>query len=112
MKRGQFRTRITVQESTLAADASGQLVASWSTYCERWAKVIAAAGQEQFQRPQLRAEVAWRMEVKSDDTTRAIRPEMRIVWGDRTAHVAQAVDPDGRRQVVVIEATNLENPAA
>lgn len=105
---GQRRTRVTIEQPTVAPDAAGQLVATWTTYCSRWARVAAAGGDESFERRQLQAETQWVINLPNDSQTRAITTAMRVTWGGRVVNIARVYDPDGRRVEIEIQGTNPE----
>jgi len=108
MAAGKRRKRVTIEQPTEAADASGQLVQSWSTYCQRWGQVDAVGGDETYERRQLQAETQWLITLPNDSETRGIRPTMRIVCEGRTINIARVYDPDGRRVRIEIQGTNPE----
>jgi SPP1 family predicted phage head-tail adaptor len=101
---GTLRQRITIQSATTAADASGQLTETWSTYATRWAEVLPTAGGEQQRGMQRRAEVTHVLKLHHDSLTAAVTPRMRALWLGRTLNFLRAYDPDGRGRTVEIEA--------
>lgn len=105
MSAGRYRHRITIERNTPTTSAAGQRKASWSTFATRWAEVIPAGGSEteETDSHQLRASVTHRIRLRSDSKTRAIVPEMRVVWGSRVLHVKRAWQVDGRRIEVELE---------
>lgn len=104
MRAGELTQSITVQQNTPTADDAGQPIASWSTYCTRRAKVVPISGRERRVAEQTAADVTHLVTVRSDATTRAITPKMRISWDSKTLHIVRAYDLDTRHQWVEIEA--------
>lgn len=102
-QRGKYRTLITVQQPTETAAADGQLVPSWATYCQRYAKVEGISGKEEFQDKQSKATLTHLVRVRFDSETRGIAPKMRIQLGSRLLYIHTVNDEDERHVDVIME---------
>jgi SPP1 family predicted phage head-tail adaptor len=102
---GRLRQTITVETNTPARDAAGQPIDSWATHCTRRASVLPISARERKVGQQTSADVTHVVTVRSDATTRAITPDMRITWGSLTLHITRAYDLDNAQQWVEMEAT-------
>lgn len=103
MAAGKRRKRIVIEQSTLVADAAGQLVPTWSTYCERWGEALAVTGGETFRARQLEADVTWLIRLRSDSETRGITPQMRLRFDGNTVNIGRVYDAEGRRREIEIQ---------
>jgi SPP1 family predicted phage head-tail adaptor len=101
--------KIVVQQVKAAptTDANNEVdltaAANWETYATRWAAFKSRGGSERFASDMIQAGQTHRVYVRSDSTTRAISPAMRISYDDRIFNILAAVDEDEARQWVVID---------
>lgn len=102
MQAGRLNHKITIQQSTPSRDAAGLEVESWSTLATVWAEVTMTAysGAERVEQaadqPIARNRYTVRMYYRSD-----VSPLNRIVHGTRVLDIESAVDPDGRRVMLL-----------
>lgn len=105
----QLRHRVTIQQLKAAAtrDANNEidqtLDASWETYCSRNSEFKSRGGSERFGSDMIQAGQTHRVYMRSDTTTRAITPAMRVVFESRKFNILAAVDEDEMRQWVVLD---------
>jgi SPP1 family predicted phage head-tail adaptor len=95
MRIGELRQRVTIQQLISGQDEYGQPVNAWDSIATVWAKVEDLAGREYFQAQQVptsqvntRITIRWRLDVK---------PEMRIVSGDRIFDIVAVLNPTGKK---------------
>jgi len=103
MPAGERRFKILIQQPVEADDGSGQPVISWSTYCTRWASVVALSGTERYRGRQIQPQMTHLIEVIADSVTRAITPGMQVLWRGRTINL-QVVQPmEGKMRVIQLQ---------
>jgi SPP1 family predicted phage head-tail adaptor len=103
--------RVTIQqlkaEADLDRDANNEVdptdADNWETYATRWAAFKTSGGSERFASDMIQAGQTHRVYVRSDSTTRAISPAMRLSYDDRVFNILAAVDEDEGRQWVVLD---------
>lgn len=100
---GLMRHRVTVQRHTSTVAANGQKTRDWCLHCTRWAAVTSLGGRETFRNDQLKADSTHLVELHSDEDTRAITPQMRVLWGTRELHVIRTIDRTGQNDLVRLE---------
>lgn len=88
-----FRDLLIVQKSTQTVNASNEPVDSWSEFCRGWGKVEPIGGDEHSLAVVSRteSEVVYRVELRSDPSTRQIVSKMRILWDSPGGQVTLAV---------------------
>lgn len=95
-----MRARVTIQSRTIAQDALGQAIESWSTVATVPADVRMASGGERVVSgaDQELATITHVVRMRyRDDVT----PLARFLHGERTLDIESAVDPDGRGRELV-----------
>lgn len=91
------RVRVYQQASNATPNADGQVEEDAELYATRWAKVEPLRGNERFAAQQVQADVAYRVRMPSDPTTRAITPEMWLLLSNDTRlNITAAYDVDDR----------------
>jgi SPP1 family predicted phage head-tail adaptor len=76
---------------------------NWETYASRNAAFKSRGGSERFASDMIQAGQTHRVYVRSDSTTRAITPRMRLSYDSRVFNILAAVDEDEARQWVVLD---------
>lgn len=101
-----FRERVTIQLRTTSENASGEILDAWSTYCERFAQVSAIKALERIpDGRQTTAEVGYRVRLVADSLTRAITPQMRVLFGSRTLQIGGVIEEGERRELILLSCT-------
>lgn len=113
VRAGQRDKRLTLQAPNTNAtpDAAGHvdltLDSNWTTLGKRWAAVVTKAGRESHQANQAQADHAVTCVFASDNLTRSIAPEWRILLGPRKLQIVSAVDENCARRRVVVDAVEV-----
>lgn len=107
MRPGNLRQVVRIERATLANDAAGQPIETWSAIAGGAAvpaEVLAVSGGETVRGSQMEAGVSTlvTMQWRGDVTT-----AMRIVHDGRALNVVRAVDPDGRRRSLVCQCAEV-----
>jgi SPP1 family predicted phage head-tail adaptor len=101
--------RVTVQQLKSAAtrDANNEVDPTdsdnWETYTSRSATFKTRGGSERFASDMIQAGQTHRAYVRSDTTTRAITPDMRLSYSGRIFNILAVADEDEMRQWVRID---------
>jgi SPP1 family predicted phage head-tail adaptor len=105
MRAGRLRHRIKLQRNNGQADASGEVIPSWSDYATNLPAEYRGLGGREIDRAEQRTAVATAIFVVRyrDD----VLPEDRVTWGERTFEVVRATDTEGRGRELDIEVTEL-----
>lgn len=102
MQAGKLRQLIEIQSRTISQDTLGQAIETWAKVEDVWADVRMAGNRETFvisaDQQVARVTHKVRMRYKS-----YITPLHRIIHGDRVLDIESAVDPDGRRRMLLCE---------
>lgn len=105
----RLNCRVTVQQlkSDATADANNEVDPTddnnWETYVTRSAAFKTRGGSERFASDMIQAGQTHRVYVRSDSTTRAITPVMRLSYDSRTFNILAVADEDEARQWVVMD---------
>lgn len=105
----QLKVRVTVQKvkDSPTRDTNNEidltLDANWETYATRSAAFKTRGGSERFASDMIQAGQTHRVYVRSDSTTRAITPAMRLSYDSRVFNILASVDEDEMRQWVVMD---------
>lgn len=105
LEAGQLHQKVVVESPTETADSNGQKLRTWSELIpSRFASVVAVSGGEKFWSG-LQVQVESRLLVRlwSDDDSRQVTTNMRIVWQGRKYGITRVYDPDNRRRELAIE---------
>lgn len=109
MDAGQYRHRVVIQrvKSTATPDASGHvdktLTSNWENFATIHVGFTTKGGKEGRVFDQVQAEVGLIAQTRSNPTTRAINPTMRMMYGGRQYNIAAAYDVDQLKKVVRLE---------
>jgi SPP1 family predicted phage head-tail adaptor len=101
---GDMRHQIRIEERSLTQDASGERVATWSTFVERRASVERAPGSEVWSSAQRNARVPTLFKIRYHA---GVVPGMRLIHESRTYDILSAIDQKGMRQELLISAQEL-----
>ena len=102
---GSRRTRLVIEAPTETPDGAGGAVVTWVDAGSCWARVRPYGGREAENRDQLAGEVGLEVMLSWRDD---IGPRNRFRIGDRIIAISSAVDPDGRRRVLVCRCTETQ----
>lgn len=95
---GSRRTRLVIEAPTETPDGAGGALVSWVDAGSCWARVRPQSGREAADRDQLAGEVAFEVMLRWRED---VGPKNRFRVGSRVIEISSAVDPDGRRRVLV-----------
>lgn len=91
-----YRHKIIIQQLVTGYDEYNQPIDEWQDVSTFWAKIEDLTGREYFAAQQVptsqvstRVRIRWRPDIK---------PEMRVVHGDRVLDIKAVLDRDGRRR--------------
>lgn len=92
---------LTLQARTQTADATGQLLETWSDVARVWASVRPLAGRELLLAKQAQARLSHRITILY---RAGITPTMRAVMGSRVFHFESVINRDEANEELLIEA--------
>ena len=96
---GQFNHRVTIEQVT-ETRTGADVIETWSTYAERWARVQTLTGRELLSSQQRWPEVDYAITVRGDSATMLITPKMRVILTRRemnkTLNILAVLDIDER----------------
>ncbi len=92
----KYDKQITIQSLTEGHDDRAGLTYTPATYATRWAAVIPLTGTERFAERRDRSVTQVRFEMRSDETTRAITPKMRVSWDGRLFDIHYLIDVESK----------------
>lgn len=99
MRLGLLNRKISFERAADSADGSGATTRTWSSFGEAMAEATPVGSKEALVAGTLRAAQGWRFQMRfREDVTIIDRIDMA---GDKFA-IQSVVDPDGRRQMLVI----------
>jgi len=99
MRPGELNRRIVVEQASNVKNDDGDLVSSWATVAELWARRVDVSGRE------LEAAMAKDVEISVKFVIRyrtGILPNMRVVLDGQYYRVIAALDKSGRREELQI----------
>ncbi|HWR36374.1 MAG TPA: phage head closure protein [Clostridia bacterium] len=100
MQAGKLRHRITIQRRPLTKDSAGQRTGPWEdVFIDLPAEVRDLAGRELVSAQEIHAEVTGAIFLRGFEGWRSqIKPDMRVVSGERIFDVRSVTNPDGRNR--------------
>jgi len=101
---GDLREKIDIQSVTSTKDSIGSPVQSWNTIATTWAEVRQASGSETFRRQQMQAGATWTIIVRYRSD---LRPQMRVLWRNRTFQIRSLENSDMRRRFLELACEEL-----
>lgn len=101
MQSGRLRERVAIQADTPTQNSFGELVSSWATENTVWAQVISGSINERFQSAagQRASEVSHTVRIRFRTD---ITPKKRLVWETRVLEILGYLDPNGKRETLVM----------
>lgn len=98
---GKLRERIAIERPVRTPDGAGGHAASWTEHASLWAEVISLKGTELMLGERGEAREIYRIVVRyRADVTNG----MRIRWRGRVLAIRAALDPDGERRWLAMDA--------
>ena len=104
MDAGILRHIGTFEQVSVAADATGDAIETWSEYAIRRMRVVPISAREILEGDKRRTVIVYRIDVRYDVL---LNEKMRIVWESKTLNIGSVVDPDGMKVSMVIEAESV-----
>lgn len=105
---GKYTRRVTVKSATRTANSINEPVPNYSTvYCKRWAQLVPSSAREFVQAQQVEGLVSVILRMRSDSTTRAITPDMRIEFGNRVLNIGGVYDESDAKKEIVLWCTEV-----
>lgn len=96
--------RVTIQEHVTGRDEWGQPVDTWQDVATVWASVEPLRGQEYFAAQQVSAAVTARIRIRYRP---GIRPDMRVLYGERIYNITSVIDPEERHEELQLMAREV-----
>ena len=98
---GKLRERIVIERPLRTPDGAGGHTISWTEHASLWAEVISLKGTELMLGERGEAREIYRVVIRyRADVTNV----MRIRWRDRELDIRAALDPDGERRWLAMDA--------
>ena len=94
---GEFRHRITIEQTSRVKDAAGASADTWTEVATVWAKVQALRGREYFAGEQMQEAVDYRVVIRA---RAGVDRTMRVVWGAVTMDIVGVVEVGERREYI------------
>lgn len=103
---GRLRHRVTIQQATVAQQASGAPVRTWTNVATVWAQVRTQSGGEQRNdgADQVVASLFYAVTIRHRD---GLLPTMRVLWDDRVLEVTAIQEPDNRQRILTLMCTEV-----
>lgn len=98
MRAGLIRQRITIESATEAANATGELIPTWSALATRWASVEPLQGRERFAAQQVQPETDHRIRLRYDTALTGLKPKMRVKFETRVFDVLAVLNLEERNR--------------
>lgn len=99
MTAGRFRHRVEFQQRLRNPDGMGGTGDTWAMVARVWASVVQEAGRETMKADKILSTSRYLIKIRF---RAGLRPDMRIVWGDKILHILSVADPDGKRRFAEI----------
>jgi head-tail adaptor len=100
---GRRTTEVVIEEATDGtANAAGEVLPEWSTYCERFAKKAHESGREFQAAMTTQAILVAVYELPYDEKTKAITPRMRMKIGTRVFGITSVSDLDDAHEKIIL----------
>jgi len=87
-----MQSRVTIQTPTRTANSYGEPIETFSTFCIRWAEMIAVTGREVFTGSQEVNDYPVVFKLRYDDTTKSITEKMRISYDSKYYDIEAVVN--------------------
>ena len=86
---GQYRHLVTIETATVAPNAYGDAVPTWSTFAQRWAAIVPTSGKEKERLQTRQAETMVTLHFRR---VAGLVPKMRILWNGKTFEIIEIID--------------------
>lgn len=96
-----YRTRVSIQEPTVAADAVGQRVPSWTTVATRWGELIQRQGRE-TEAAAIISVTTWELRIRYESIFASMTPEWRVTTENQTFDVQSVINQNSRNRELLI----------
>lgn len=106
---GKLRSRVTLHQPVVSANATGGQVTTWDVGVPVWAKVSALQGTEAFTLGALQGTTMWSVTIRYRS---GVSPKSRITLGDGRVLLVTAVVPLDERRVMLRLMCTQERVAA
>jgi len=93
MQAGKLRHRLILQRDDGTADASGEVVPSWTTVATLWASIEPIAGREVFEASQAQSRATLRVRIRYYS---GLTSKHRFLWGTRILNIDRVINLLGR----------------
>lgn len=104
MRGGKYRRVVNIEQKSLAQDAAGEMLPTWSTFAAGiYAEVNPLSGNEKIQAQQINASVTDMVKIRY---LPGVTPTMRIIYGSRTlqiSNVQNVMERDREIELLCIE---------
>lgn len=98
---GARRERVRLQAATRENDGAGGSRLVWSDVATLWAEMIALKSHETLRGERNEARQNWRVVTR---WRAGVTSDHRLIWGPRVLAIHGAIDPDGHRRWLAIDA--------
>jgi len=95
MNAGKLRHRVTIQKLEEVDDGYGGVTSTWKDMATVWSSVEPLKGRELYAAQQVKAELTHRIRIRYMS---GIKPEMRIVFDNRSFDIEAIIDPEERHE--------------
>lgn len=106
---GRLRHRIIIQQPTIARNARGAEILTWSTLTTVYADIRTVGGQEQLLSNQL--EVASLSHTISIRYLATVTPKMRVKWGARVFGIEAIIERDNKQRMMDLSCREIVGDA-
>jgi len=103
MQAGQIDRRITIQRATVAQDATGQEVSSWSNLATVWAGKQDVSDTERIASAEVQATITTRFQIRWSSAVADVNPKDRLIYAGKTYDIS-AVKEICRREGLELSA--------
>jgi SPP1 family predicted phage head-tail adaptor len=109
MNAGKLRQRVKIQELARVEDGYGGYAEAWRDVAAAWAAVEPLRGSERYAAQQVQAELTHRVVMRYRP---GVRPQMRLVYGDRVLEIAAVIDMEERHKWLELLCTEVISASA
>lgn len=95
MNAGQLRHRVTIQQLTRVEDEGGGHEENWADVATVWAAIKPMRGSERYEAQQVQSTLTHKVTIRY---RAGIKPQMRILYGNRIFEVEAVIDVDERHK--------------
>ena len=101
---GALRNRVKIQCPTETRNSVGETVLEWSDYADRWAAISTLTGREIIANSRQEFTLTHRVVIRGGSVSGPpeIKPQFRIIWGDRRLEINSVISVDRNRWVEML----------